>query len=117
VSRDIRSKDELDRLLKTEKDVIALFYSSYCFFSQEFLPVFEEYAARASGANCRIDVAVVEDCGDAYAIEVTPTVLVFRDGKVVRRLNGELGEGLNEEQLADLVESVRGREKAAGRER
>jgi len=37
---------------------------------------------------------------------VVPTVVLFEDGSVKRRLDGVLGSGLSEEQLGDFLESA-----------
>jgi hypothetical protein len=36
-------------------------------------------------------------------LEEVPTALFFEKGKVVKRLDGALGAGLNEKQLTDFI--------------
>jgi thiol-disulfide isomerase/thioredoxin len=44
-----------------------------------------------------------EDLCEKYSIAVFPTVLVFENGEVAKRLDGVPGEGLSEEQLKGFL--------------
>jgi len=102
MSKIIENEQELDEIIKEGKGAIVLFYASWCPFSQEFLPIFEKYA---KGNSCRVLTDEIETCEDKYSIDVVPTVLFFKNGKVVKRLDGEHGRGLNEEQLVEMINS------------
>jgi thiol-disulfide isomerase/thioredoxin len=89
-----------------QKDkAFVLFYASWCPFSQRFLPIFEKYA-RSNPRKC-MSVVVDDrpDLCDRYEIEYYPTVLLFRKGKIDKRLDAVPGVGLKEKQLADLVKN------------
>lgn len=80
-------------------DRLVLFYSAWCPFCTSFLPAFEKQAgadARYLGV-CTDDLPELEDL---FSIEVVPTVLRFRGGKLAARLDGQLGRGLTAEGLA-----------------
>jgi thiol-disulfide isomerase/thioredoxin len=88
-----------------DKDkTFVLFYATWCHFSQRFLPIFEEYA-KSNPKEC-LSVIVDEepDLFEEYAIECYPTVIMFKKGKVHKRLDAEPGVGLNKKQLKDLIE-------------
>jgi thiol-disulfide isomerase/thioredoxin len=93
ISDEIRSKDK----------AFVLFYATWCPFSQRFLPIFEEYS-KSNPKEC-ISVIVDEapEVCEKYAIEYYPTVILFRNGKVHRRLDPEPGVGLNKKQFKDLT--------------
>jgi thioredoxin-like negative regulator of GroEL len=40
---------------------------------------------------------------EEYSIEAVPTVILFEEGKVCRRLNGIFGYGISEKQLEDWL--------------
>jgi hypothetical protein len=40
---------------------------------------------------------------EKYSIDIVPTVLLFEQGTVTKRLDGELGEGLSEKQLRKML--------------
>jgi thioredoxin-like negative regulator of GroEL len=41
---------------------------------------------------------------EEYSIEAVPTVILFEEGKVCRRLDGIFGYGLSENQLEEWLE-------------
>jgi len=94
VSDEIRAKDK----------AFVLFYATWCPFSRRFLPIFEEYA-RKNPMECMS--FVVDDRPDVceeYSIEYYPTVILFKKGKVLRRLDAEPGIGLDRNQFKTFTE-------------
>jgi len=85
--------------------VVALFYASWCPFCVRFLPAFERQAERGG----RRFVVVQDDreaIADHYSVTLYPTVLCFEKGGVSKRLDGEQGVGLKEEQLTEFLASL-----------
>ena len=98
----VNSDHDLREMLRTKDHVIALFYASWCPFCVRFLPVFQKNAEKRE----RYFVIVQDDqetIADQYSIKVYPTVLFFKNGIVSKRLDGVLGVGLDENQLAQFV--------------
>ncbi len=100
-----QAQDDVEADFTSKDRVFVLFYASWCHFSQAFLPIFEEYA-KANPEEC---VSVVVDdkpelC-DKYEIEYYPTVLLFKKGKVEKRLDATPGAGLTKRQLSTLTKS------------
>ena len=93
----------LEELMKSKNKVVALFYASWCPFSQRFLPTFEKYS-KGRPENClRIVTDDKPSLCEKYEVDVVPTVLMFEKGKVTKRLDGAAGIGLSEKQLLDFV--------------
>jgi thiol-disulfide isomerase/thioredoxin len=82
-----------------------LFYATWCPFSQRFLPIFEEYASSNPQECISVIVDDKPDICEEYSIDYYPTVILFRSGKVHRRLDAQLGIGLNKKQLREFVEN------------
>ncbi len=103
--RQEQADENIEDVLKSKEITFVLFYASWCPFSQEFLPVFEEYA-KANPNEC-ISVVVDDkpDLCDKYAIEYYPTVLLFKKGKVHKRLDATPGVGLTRKQLIELTKN------------
>lgn len=97
-------KSTFDENIKNKEKAFVLFYATWCPFSQRFFPVFEEYS-KSNPKEC-LSVIVDEepDVCEEYAIEYYPTVIMFKKGKVQKRLAAEPGVGLNKKQLKDLTE-------------
>jgi len=98
-----RARSTFHERIKDKDKAFVLFYADWCPFSQEFLPIFEEYS-RSNPKECLKLVADDEpDVFQEYAIEYYPTVIMFKKGKVHKRLDSEPHVGLNRKQLKDLT--------------
>lgn len=97
----ISSRHELDAELKKNKQVLALFYATWCPYCIRFVPVFDN-RIKAFGFE-RVIHVLLDDYDnplwDDYNVGAVPTVILFEDSKVSKRLDGRLGGGLNEQQL------------------
>jgi thioredoxin 1 len=98
---------DLDTALKSKKKVFALFYATWCPFSQQFLPYFQKHA-EGKGHDCvKITIDDKQSLFDKYHVEYMPTVIYFKDGKPARRLDATPRVGLSEKQLLELLEKCR----------
>jgi thiol-disulfide isomerase/thioredoxin len=99
-----RKKSTFYEKIVDKDKAFVLFYATWCPFSLRFLPIFEEYSK--SNPNECLSVIVDEepDICEEYAVEYYPTVIMFKKGKVHKRLDAEPGVGLNKKQLKDLTE-------------
>ena len=98
-----KRKSTFHEKIEDKDKAFVLFYATWCPFSQRFLPIFEEYS-KSNPKEC-VSVIVDEepDVGKEYAIEYYPTVIMFKKGKVHKRLDAEPHIGLNKRQLKDLT--------------
>jgi thioredoxin 1 len=99
---EVSSKSELASQLKANEKVVGLFYASWCPFCRMFLTVFEKYAQKTgSKVFLRINVDDEENpLWEEYDLEAVPLVILFEKEQVRRRLDCQLGSGLNEDQLS-----------------
>ena len=91
--------------IRNKDKALVLFYATWCPFSQRFLPIFAEYS-RSNPEEC-LSIVVDDNpeiCED-YSIEYYPTVILFRKGKVSKRLDAKPGVGLDRKQLEEIAES------------
>jgi thioredoxin 1 len=105
---EVSSKRDLEGQLKENKRVLALFYASWCPYCRSFLPVFDK---SVSNRDFNLVLRVRVDDYDnplwaEYSIGVVPTVVLFEDGKVCRRLDGKFGYGLIKKQLEELLKEA-----------
>lgn len=103
-SRKIATKKDFNAEIGGDSGRIALFYSSWCPFCLSFLPAFEALAGKSVGF-IKVCTDDLPDLEDAFGVEVVPTVLCFRKGKVAARLDGELGRGLSARALSVFAAS------------
>ncbi len=105
MSRIIQERRELTDLLKSSDGVFVLFYASWCPFSLGFLPVYEKHASGREQRFVRVTLDGNEDLFDEHGIQVYPTVIFFKTGKVHKRLDGKHLAGLKENELTELIDS------------
>jgi thiol-disulfide isomerase/thioredoxin len=99
----LKTDQDVESTLQSKDKAYVLFYASWCPFSQRFLPVFEEYAKTNPDQCMSIMIDFKQDLCDKYEIEYYPTVLLFKKGKVQKRLDATPGKGLTKEQLGELT--------------
>ncbi|MDE1869435.1 MAG: thioredoxin family protein [Candidatus Micrarchaeota archaeon] len=83
---------------------IVLFYADWCPYCRRFKPTFESYE-RKFNANFA-EALVNEDANplwDKFKIEYIPTVIAFKDGEQVGRIDAVAGQGLDETDLKKLL--------------
>ena len=107
MSKIIESESDLDKMLGECPSLLVLFYASWCPYSQRFLPIFEKYAENTENNLCRVLTDEIKSCKENYSIAVVPTVIFFKNGKIAKRLDGVLGRGLNENQLVEMIDSLK----------
>lgn len=105
MSKLIENEAELRKLMESKDGIFVLFYADWCPFSQRFLPIYEKHAQAGGHDFVRILADEAEALCDEHGIEVYPTVLYFKDGKVSKRLDGGFHKGLNERELTGLMEA------------
>jgi len=96
---------EFESSIQPKEKVYVLFYASWCHFSQAFLPVFKEYASKHPEECLTVLIDDKPELCDKYQIDYYPTVLLFRKGKLHKRLDAEPGEGLSKKKLQQLTEN------------
>jgi len=99
-----KQKDQTKRDIETKEQAYVLFYATWCPFSQEFLPIFEEYSKNNPKECLRVIVDDKPDLCEEFDIEYFPTVILFKKGRIHRRLDAEPGVGLSKKQLKELTE-------------
>jgi thioredoxin 1 len=107
MSKIIESESELDMMLSECPSLLVLFYASWCPYSQRFLSIYEKYAENSENIFCRVLTDELKGCKENYSIEVVPTVIFFKNGKIAKRLDGIIGRGLSEEQLVEMIDSLK----------
>ena len=97
----VDNQEDLNKELKKNEKVLALFYASWCPYCVAFVPVFSKKVGSFSlGPVIHVLLDDYDNpLWDDYDIEAVPTVMFFEKGKVCRRLDGRFGVGLNEKQF------------------
>jgi thioredoxin 1 len=90
--------------LKKGGTLTVLFAAEWCPFCRRFRPVFDSVLAKKGVQGALADLSDLENpLWEAFSIEVVPTVMVFKEGVVVYRKDGILGQGLPENAMDEVV--------------
>ncbi len=103
---EITDEAELKKQLATNDKVLALFHASWCPFCRSFASIFNKYA-RNPGNLTYIKVRIDDDenpLWETYGFEAVPSLVLFEKGQLRKRLDCELGTGLNERQFVKWLE-------------
>lgn len=93
-----------DEMLAANSVVIVDFYADWCPPCQRFLPVFEEVAEEMFGALTfgKLNTDHSPNTLMKYNVRIIPTVIIFKDGKEVKRREG----GCDALTLKSWIDSV-----------
>ena len=87
-----------------DKDrVLTLFYAKWCSFSQRFLPIFNAYKQSNPTKCLSFTLDDNSEICKEFSIKYYPTVIMFKNGKVEKRLDSKPGIGLDKEQLENFI--------------
>ena len=94
-------------VLGFQEPTVTLFWATWCPFCRRYKPEFDKLAAQHAW---RFASVYLDDesnpLWDDYAVEVVPTLALFRDGKLVDREDGILGYGLDRRATEAFVTRV-----------
>lgn len=80
----VSSKEEFNELTKKSL-VLVDFYADWCGPCQMLSPVIEELDEEMEITVLKIDVDELSDIAREYRVMAIPTLLLFRDGQLVKR--------------------------------
>jgi len=90
-----------DRLLNHKNKTVVIFSADWCPYCVSFFNNWSEYG-RADDV-CIADITDVEsELWDSFDIEVVPTMVVFENGVLVKRWDGQLQRGLTIDQIQSV---------------
>jgi thioredoxin 1 len=86
---EVNSKQEFDKILATEDEVVLKFWATWCGPCRQLAPHYETLAEKASGLKfVEVDVDKVPDLAVEYGVLGVPTVKLFRGGEFASDLKG-----------------------------
>lgn len=102
--RDVKSKAELQELLKGSSPVILHFWAAWCDASKQMDQVFSHLSTDFPHADFfRVEAEEQPELSELYSVSAVPYFVFLKDGKIVDTL-----EGANPSSLANKVAKVAG---------
>ncbi|MCL2359170.1 thioredoxin family protein [Candidatus Bathycorpusculum sp.] len=104
----VDNKSALELEIARAKRVLVLFYSSGCPHCMRFMPIFDEKAVNSMSSIVHV---LMDDYDsslwDDYSVEAVPTVILFEDGRVSRRLDSLPGNCIKAEKFVDWLQEIK----------
>lgn len=89
----ITEKNFSDEVIKSDKPVIIDFWASWCGPCRIFSPVIDKIAKEHPEIKvCKVNIDEEEDLANRFGIMTIPTLLVFKNGSVVKQSVGVIPE-------------------------
>src|SRR5512146_1803072 len=98
---EVDDEENLNKQIEANPKTLALFYASWCPLCRSFMSTFNRQAEKDKSVFF-MKVRIDEDenpLWETYSLDSVPSIILFENGQVLRRLDCERGIGLSENQF------------------
>lgn len=94
---------EVEEIIQSEEGEFVYFWSPTCVHCQAATPLLTDALDNIDGEVTQLNVLEYDEAWQTYNIEATPTLVYFKDGKEVERLEGNPGSADGFEEFMTAV--------------
>lgn len=102
----LTSLDDFNQALKNKEQIIIVdFYADYCSSCKQMMPHMKDAAQEfaENAAFYKVDIGQTADIATNCAIKSLPTILIFKDGKEIKRVNKALSRLEIDQMIHDCI--------------
>lgn len=104
----LTSRDFINGKINRTGLIVVMFYADWCPFSIDFKLTFEDFAEKGHLDCGEANTSHYEDPRwEQFQIRTVPSLLVFADGKVIKRKDGVPLRGLTKTDLDEITTDFR----------
>ena len=93
-----------DEVLKSDKLTLVKFEADWCGSCKKMAPIYEKAASTFEKIKfTTVDTDDLSDLAKEYGIRGIPTFIFFKDGKIIRKLEGEIKEEEFVQKIKDQI--------------
>ena len=102
--KNINEENFKGEILDSNKPILVDFYANWCGHCKMLEPVIERIGkTRTDFDIAKIDVDTAQNLAYEYEVQVVPTILIFKQGKIVNRIEGFLSESEIIEEMSKYI--------------
>ncbi len=104
----LKADDFSGTKLLDSRNVLAVFYASWCPFCRTFLTIFESAMMKKTNPQgALVDISDEDNpLWETFEVDIVPTLVGFRDGLAIVRKDGVAGAGLGMPELKDALRKI-----------
>lgn len=92
-------------VINTNGLILVDFFATWCGPCQMLAPVLEKIAtSRAEFDIAKVDIDKSQNLAYKYEVEVVPTMVIFKDGKIMNKIEGFMSENEIMEEMSKYME-------------
>ena len=100
----VNSKNFQEEVINSQRAVLVDFFATWCGPCQMLAPVLEKISSsRADFDIAKVDIDEAQDLAYKYGIQVVPTMVIFKDGKNIKKIEGYHDENEIASEMAEYV--------------
>lgn len=100
----VNSRNFQKEVIDSKRAVLVDFFATWCGPCQMLSPVLEKISSsRADFDIAKVDIDEAQDLAYKYGIQVVPTMVIFKDRKVMKKIEGYHNENEIASEMAEYV--------------